>query len=501
MQNITQSIFKLFLAFAIVFSVIPTHTSIAAEDDEEGYVPRDDKCTDGEAQSKEADKESEKEDEKDKKEDVGSSQGDGGWLEKGTKEYKVAKKTYDIFVDDYGTSSAFALGVLANVQRESKFDPSITEMEGGQNYAGRGGGLFQFTPKEKFTNSKEAKEGDDTWAPENQIKYLWNTEFKNKEVEAYLDMNNAEVKDVEKLISTDDPKKAVEGFYKGYERGRDVEGDIAKSNDYVKQAEKVFGKEDKEADKSKWKFSDSKDSKKSMQAEGSKSSDDDESKDEDKAKKDENCKKKSKKKKDDEEGGAHADWGEDGKGEHGEKLNDGQKMIKRDKLPDKLKKYALDPAKYGLKLHKHEGWKGGGSTDGSDGQCTDLSSSLFGHIWKKNGKTDWAALQNTGNGNQTAKSFASQLGGKTSDEPKKGAVFSAEAGSKMGPTSVGHTGIVSHVFKNGDVLITEQNIPGYSGDENDEPMSWNYRLISKELAHDQMTYYSPDKEGYKPKEK
>ena len=57
MQNITQSIFKLFLAFAIVFSVIPTHTSIAAEDDEEGYVPRDDKCTDGEAQSKEADKE------------------------------------------------------------------------------------------------------------------------------------------------------------------------------------------------------------------------------------------------------------------------------------------------------------------------------------------------------------------------------------------------------------------------------------------------------------
>lgn len=31
-----------------------------------------------------------------------------------------------------------------------------------------------------------------------------------------------------------------------------------------------------------------------------------------------------------------------------------------------------------------------------------------------------------------------------------------------------HTGIVSHVFDNGDILIVEQNVIGYSGGGNSE---------------------------------
>lgn len=496
-----REIIKLFvyhiLSLAIILSIVLplTDVSVFADDDDEGYVPRD-KCTDEDVKKQETDDEDKKDKKKeDDKSDIGEANGDGGWLEKGTKKNKDAQKVYDVFTEDYGTSGAFAIGAMVNVQRESKFERDVKEIEGGQNYAGRGGGLFQFTPKEKFTNSKQAKKGDDKWAVENQIAYLWDSEFKGKQIEAYLEMNDAPDKKVEDLISEDDPEKATEGFYKGYERGRDAESDIAKSKGFVKQAEKVFNKDDPKADKSKWKFAgdSKKEVKTSSQKEDSKDKEsDDDNKDSDMK----DCSSDVKKKKKDERDDSLASWGDDGKGKHSQKLNDGQKMFKRDDLPKELKKYALDPAKVGMGWKNKKGWKGGGFD--TDGQCTNLSSSMFGNTWKKDGeKPRWDDLQNTGNGDQTASSFADMYGGKTSDKPSKGAVFSAKPGSKMGPTHFGHTGIVSHVFENGDVLLTEQNIPGYSGDEDNNPMTWNYRLISKDLAGT-MEYYSPEKEGYKP---
>src|SRR5699024_9841684 len=170
-----REIIKLFvyhiLSLAIILSIVLplTDISVFADDDDEGCVPRD-KCTDEDVKKQEND-EADKKDKKkeDDKNDIGDANGDGGWLEKGTKKNKDAQKVYDVFTEDYGTSGAFAIGAMVNVQRESKFERDVKEIEGGQNYAGRGGGLFQFTPKEKFTNSKQAKKGDDKWAVENQI--------------------------------------------------------------------------------------------------------------------------------------------------------------------------------------------------------------------------------------------------------------------------------------------------------------------------------------------
>ena len=54
-----------------------------------------------------------------------SSEGD--WLTEGSEAYKVAKEVFDTLTKEYGTSGAFAAGVIANIKGESNFIPDLGE--------------------------------------------------------------------------------------------------------------------------------------------------------------------------------------------------------------------------------------------------------------------------------------------------------------------------------------------------------------------------------------
>ena len=87
------------------------------------------------------------------------------------------------------------------------------------------------------------------------------------------------------------------------------------------------------------------------------------------------------------------------------------------------------------------------------------------NLWEKGGEH---FVNAQGNGNEVAGIVAQKSGAKVTNSPKMGSVFS-ESGV--------HTGIVSDVFENGDILIIEQNTPK-SGNTIGKPNTWNYRLIA-----------------------
>ena len=507
--------FTLFIVIAtlVLLSSIPFFSNNqvnAATKDDEWNSPIN-KC-------KNIDKESDdsSDDEKDKSDKDSKPAGvelgsDGAWLKKGTKQYEAAKKVYDTFTDELGTSGTFAVGVLGNINRESHFQVDIKELEGGQNYAGRGYGLYQFTPAEKFLNSKEAKDGKGV---DQQTKFVWDTEFKTGAVTPFLP-KYSDFKTIKELVTTDDIEKATRGFY-AYERGRDFEGDMAKSIPYSKQADKVFNKDKKEADEDKLKKSlNSGSSGKTADVDGSKkkATDNNQETTIDGKYVDENgcpTDDPKKKKKSDDGDVSGASWGKDGTGDHkgvkaGTLSNPFGQAWMPDKLPKVLKKYAIDPKKVELGWENPKNW--GTSGLSTKGQCVNFSTSMFGLIWTKDGKvtTQTQNMSNgiRGNGADNVSYAEKVYGIKASHKPSKGAIFSAAAGSKMGPdASAGHTGIVSHVFKNGDVLLVEQNVNPItsgkgSGDEAGRPMTWNYRLVDKEAAATQ-TYATLDgKKGWK----
>lgn len=513
----SQLILKSLIAFVIIFALvigmfIPQAEVANAAKDEDWVYNQIDQCED----IKEADEKSgtDGKTEKESKEDEGISankqaRGGDNYLIKGTEEYKLAKGIYDELTEDKGTSGAFAVGVIANIRRESEFISDIKEGEHGQSYAGRGYGLFQFTPAEKYTNSATAKKGKGPSDIKNQTAFMWESEFETRAVEAFFPRYNVKYKTVEDLASTDDINAAVRGFY-AFERGARAEEDIAKSEAHAKKANAVFNKDDKKADPEKLKKSLG-GSSKSGDSDKSKT-DVDTSKEKDKDTQSDDEQKclngaKKKKKKDDDNFGAS--WGKDGTGDHkGIKAgNTFEVGWMPDQLPDSLKKYAIDPKKVGLGWKNPKNWDGAGKP--TKGQCVNLSTSMFALVWTKDGKTpsmDKARVAG-GNGNVTASVLAKLYGVKTTHKPSKGAVFSAPAFSPLGPTVYGHTGMVSHVFANGDVLILEQNIGGIKGGGSGEDgghgnfMTWNYRLITKKAAETQ-TYVTMDGEkGWKVNEK
>ena len=517
MRNLIKDISCLLLSYIIIMSCalpsfnLNTNEAQAAKDDDWSYTNKN-KCSSEEATSTENKEENSKDEKKDSKTDVS---GKGDWLDKGSEKYKVAEDIYNHLTEEYGTSGAFAAGVLANIKGESDFIPDrsqgageirigMTTKEPKQNEGG-GAGIVQFTPYTKFTNSKYWKDGEG-WKVENQIDALWDMEFKDKSIMNYAASTNKAYgvasygkeppfKELEEWMKTDDPVKSAIAFQGGYERPQDYHDE---REDYAKQADKVFNKDKKEADESKWKI-DGKSSKTKVETKSQKESD---SSDDDTSKKEEDCQDKVKKKKKEDKEGSVASWGKDGTGKAGVSF-DGQKFYKKDDLPKSLKKYALDPAALGLGWKSDKNWANYPSAGfSSGGQCTNFSISMISNVWEKDGKSILKSGKKlrSGNGNQTTSYLSDDLGGSDSNKPSKGAVFSAKPGSEMGPTGYGHTGVVSHVFENGDVLLVEQNLPGYSGDENNEPHTWNYRLIDKKLA-DSMKYYSPEKQGYKPSSK
>lgn len=104
--------------------------------------------------------------------------------------------------------------------------------------------------------------------------------------------------------------------------------------------------------------------------------------------------------------------------------------------------------------------------------------------WDKDGRPTTRPF---GNGKYTAGGWADHYGQSTVDFPSAGAVFSDST------TSVyGHTGIVQHVFANGDILINEQNIRGVSGEGAGLNYSWSWRVIKKDTYEQKnWTFFKP----------
>lgn len=178
---------------------------------------------------------------------------------------------------------------------------------------------------------------------------------------------------------------------------------------------------------------------------------------------------------------------------------------KYNELPDELKQYAIDPRSLGMKFGERDGW-----TIGGDGyvnadicnQCTSLSSSLIGVLWEKDGQPIGSKHGMNGNGKDIVSSMASKLGVKIRKEPISGDVFSQDA---YAGNEYGHTGVVSHVFENGDMLVVEQNYGGKSGgsrsgrafDTGINDFEWSYRYIKKDQYSSGYTFASPEGAGYK----
>ena len=97
-----------------------------------------------------------------------------------------------------------------------------------------------------------------------------------------------------------------------------------------------------------------------------------------------------------------------------------------------------------------------------------------------------------GHGRQVVGNWVSTYGGNSTKEPVSGSVFSTP-----GPTEYGHTGVVSHVFDDGSILIVEQNYAGASG-ERVGKYTWNYRIASADtLKSEGYTFYNPGDNGFK----
>lgn len=143
----------------------------------------------------------------------------------------------------------------------------------------------------------------------------------------------------------------------------------------------------------------------------------------------------------------------------------------RETLPDSLKEFSKNPEDAGLAWGNASGWTNGIIPD----QCAALSHSYFILLypdWNKNGR---GSTRPFGDGKDVADLWAKHYGEKAVDYPTAGAVFSDTT------TSVyGHTGIVQHVFANGDILINEQNIRGVSGAGAGINYSWSWRVIKKD---------------------
>lgn len=135
-------------------------------------------------------------------------------------------------------------------------------------------------------------------------------------------------------------------------------------------------------------------------------------------------------------------------------------------LPDSIAPYAIDPTKVGLLWFDEASWV---LRCYDYANCTDGAANMAYRLWSKDGQP---AENVMGNGGQVT-SFWQKKGIPKINVPKRGNVFSVE----YGPGLAGHTGIVSHVFEDGTMLIWEQNVAGWSGAENGSPRTWNWRII------------------------
>lgn len=397
------------------------------------------------------------------------------WTKEGTEAWKNAKSLFDAWINA-GLSGEAAAGIVGWVDSEGGFDMvgraeghyggkkeensikyGVVPIPSGPGYTVGGGGIYQFTPYTKYGQLSEDKWEDGKTMTEFVIKQLpadWAPSH---------DMTGGN-HTFEQFAQHTVPEEAGL-MWNAYERGNQSLIPVEKKRANAKKANEVFNKEGHKFDRAKYDkaFGGSKGD---PAASGSSESDDNKG-----------CAPKKRK------GGKG--WSEDGTGTHN--YTDWN-MWKPHELPDDLKQYALDPESMGMKFGSSEGWEALAS--GINNQCTDLSASLMYKLWQKDGQ---GPKQLRGNGIDVANNWAATYGGEVSKEPTSGAVWSAT--SSHG--AAGHTGVVSHVFADGSILIIEQNVTGMSGQGNGTTFTWNYRIVTKKgLEADNYVFYDPSEQGY-----
>ena len=154
-------------------------------------------------------------------------------------------------------------------------------------------------------------------------------------------------------------------------------------------------------------------------------------------------------------------------------------------LPDSIAPYAIDPTKVGLLWSDEASWV---LRCYDYANCTDGTANLIYRMWSKDGQP---AENVMGNGGQVT-SFWQQKGVPKVSTPSAGNIFSVE----YGPGLAGHTGVVSHVFEDGTMLIWEQNVAGWSGAENNSPRTWNWRILRPEEWQGKYTFTDFRSAGY-----
>lgn len=400
-----------------------------------------------------------------------SAASDADWTKEGTTAYKNAKDVWTAWTDA-GVSGTSASGLVGWVNSEGGFDiigraeghygggkeNSIAHgaipIPGGAGYSVGGGGIYQFTPYTKYAPLNDPKWEDGTAMTKfviNQLPGDWNPSHdlsgKNQTFEQWAQQDNL--------------SDAALGW-NAYERGNPIHIRTEQKVADAKKADAVFNKNKVKFDRAKFEknFGSAKTSKASTATSESV-----------KAK----CK-------DNSSGGGNG-WSKPG-GKHN--YHHSQTWKPQD-LPSDLKQYALNPESMGMKYASSTGWNA--LPSGINDQCTDLSASLMYLLWSKDGKNP---KQLRGNGNAVAGNWAATYGGSVSTTPVSGAVFSTP-----GPVAEGHTGVVSHVFDDGSILIIEQNCTGFSGQGNGTTFTWDYRIISKDaIASSGFTFYNPGDNGF-----
>lgn len=403
---------------------------------------------------------------------------DTDWTHEGSTANKNAKLVFDSWVSK-GLSGASASGIVGWVNSEGGF-ALVDRAEGhygndelgngisagvaplgGSGYSIGGGGIYQFTPYSKFAEIGDSKwldvDAQNTFVAKAILSGDWN---------ASMDLTGGN-HSFEQMAQMTDPKQATL-VWQAYERGNVAYINQEQKQSDAQKAYEMFGGS-----------SHNYDSEKFSQAFGVKA---------DKSSSDSNfkvstvsfegCSSSS--------GGGTGSWSKDG----GSVSYGAYNAWKKDDLPADLKPYALNPESVGLKYRSSEGWN---AIAYSGGQCTDLSASLMYALWEKNGSHVTMTL---GNGQDIAKNWANKVGGSTSKAPTAGSVFSqtpASAGN-----DVGHTGVVSHVFENGDILVVEQNYAKLSGENGGfGQYTWNYRYVPKSQYANGWMFYDLSKSGYK----
>lgn len=411
---------------------------------------------------------------------------DSDWLKEGTTAYKNAKAMFDTWTNA-GLSGSAAAGMLGWVNSEGGFS-IIGRAEG--HYGGRiedvsikygavpttmahypvgktgkpegGGGIYQFTPYTKYGMLKEDKWEDG----EAMTKYVISQLPRDWIPAADKTGGNHSFEDFARSENAEEAAL----MWNAYERGLDsiIDKILDKKRADARKANEVFNKDKIKFNKAKFDktFGSSKDS------DGKDSEDDTSYRTQ--------CRSES--------GGDG--WAEDGTGSHNYK---GWAAWTRDQLPADLKRYALDPTSVGVGYKTDQGWDILNAIPGTGvmhDQCTGLTAVLGYHLWVKDGKHP---LQTGGHGVLVAKMWKAMFGGKLTDKPTAGAIFSS-----VNDNEYGHTGIVSHRFEDGSILIVEQNVQGLSGANNGERHNWSYRIISKdEQKRDRYEFYNPADVGYK----